>query len=135
MEEAAFWYGAAAELGHAEAQIALANCYLYAEGVEQNPQAAVKWFEIASEQGNSEAHRNLGECYANGTGVDVDAGLALKHMKLAAEAGDAKALVWMGFWYRDGIGTARNEAEYRALMAEAAKEGVEAAELELSNLD
>lgn len=53
------WYRKAAEQGHAEAQCALAECYLYGKGVPPYGPEALKWFKKAAAGGSDRAQRVL----------------------------------------------------------------------------
>ena len=49
----------AAENGHAEAQLYLANCYRYGYGVSRDLQKARYWYQQSANQGNQSARANL----------------------------------------------------------------------------
>ena len=78
---AAWWYGKAADKGHAEAQASLGVCYEDGEGVEVNRELATMWFRKAAEQNNAGGQFNLGQCYALGEGVEQDDALAVAWWK------------------------------------------------------
>ncbi|MFQ5984322.1 MAG: tetratricopeptide repeat protein [Alphaproteobacteria bacterium] len=82
-----------AEQGDAEAQIALANMYLFGVGVRQDYREAAKWYRRAAEQGEVIAQINLGELYATGRGVAKDDVLAYMWFSLAAADGHPYAEV------------------------------------------
>jgi uncharacterized protein len=77
-----------AELGHAEAQLALGMIlengqgvgpsslgFMYrneGQGVPQDYKEAVKWYRLSAEQGDTRAQYNLSEMYYKGQGVPQD---------------------------------------------------------------
>lgn len=61
LEAAARCYRRAADLGDAEAQYALATCYLEGHGVRKNRSLAKYWFAHAEKQGYSPAGEAIGE--------------------------------------------------------------------------
>lgn len=70
--EAAKYYILAAEEGHSEAQLALADCYFFGRGAYKNYSWALKWYQKAAEQGVVKAQQSLGYMYAGGLGVSQD---------------------------------------------------------------
>lgn len=60
-EEGARCYRRAAELGDAEAQYELGECYLQGNGVRKNRNLAKHWFELAEEQGFGPAREAISE--------------------------------------------------------------------------
>ena len=54
-DDAAFWYQAAAERGHREAQYRLAECTRVGRGVLLDTEEAAKWFLLAAEGGHVDA--------------------------------------------------------------------------------
>jgi localization factor PodJL len=59
LEEAARWFGAAAELGLADSQFNLAVLYERGSGVPQSAADAYKWYALAAAQGDKEAENRL----------------------------------------------------------------------------
>lgn len=60
-QEAAKWYGLAAEGGMKEAQVNLAICYLSGQGVPRNPEKGVEWLKKAARQRFQKAQDILAE--------------------------------------------------------------------------
>lgn len=81
----------AAELGHAEAQYRLGDCYECARGVNKDLREAFKWYRKAAKQGHAEAQYRLGKCYEYGEGVEKDSAKAAMWYRKAAEQGDESA--------------------------------------------
>ncbi|MEO8683504.1 MAG: tetratricopeptide repeat protein [Devosia sp.] len=86
----------------AREQFRLGYKYDVGEGVEADPEAAVKWYLLAAEQGNAEAQRNLGGLYGSGRGVAQNDAEAKRWFRAAAEQGDAQAQYVLGFYYTTG---------------------------------
>ncbi len=68
-EEAAMFYWAAAEKGHAQAQYELGHMYQFGLGVEKNFFVSARWYRRAAKQGHGEAIRRLAHLYRTGKGV------------------------------------------------------------------
>ena len=77
-EEAAMFYRAAAEKGHAQAQYELALMYQYGLGLEQNFFLSARWYRRASKQGHGESIRRLVHLYRTGKGVRKSGFAALR---------------------------------------------------------
>ena len=81
-----------AQSGDAEAQLALADGYLFGRERPVNPVLAAYWYRKAAEQGNAAAEYNLGCCCEHGWGVEKSLHRALRHFAKAGEQGVAPAL-------------------------------------------
>lgn len=86
-EQAAKWYQAAAEQGHAAAQNNLAWLYQHGHGVPQNQTTAFRWYQASAEQGIIDAFYNLGLLYEQGEGVEMDLEKSLFWQTKAADYG------------------------------------------------
>jgi TPR repeat protein len=75
--------------GHALAQDALGQAYLYGHGVEQSSSMAIDWYSKAAVQGVFNAQLSLAEIYRNGNGTPVDLDKAIEWYAWAAQQGDA----------------------------------------------
>ena len=95
----------AAELGLADAQCELAECYFSGEGVDESHTEAIKWYTKAAEQGHAKAQYELAECYFWGYGVKTNYVKAVKWYINAAKQGYASAQYSLGecYYYGDGI--------------------------------
>jgi TPR repeat protein len=71
-DAAALCFLKSAELGVAEAQLALGQACALGEGVEQSFEQSHVWFQRAAQQGVAAAQFALAELYANGQGVPPD---------------------------------------------------------------
>ncbi len=112
VEQAYFWYQAAARGGHPNAQHNLAVAYAQGEGVKPDPDKAVYWWKRAASQGNADAQYNLGIVYAVGKlGVSQDLKTAKKWWQKAAQSGDGMAQYNLGILYANGKGTEKSYCE------------------------
>lgn len=76
-----------AEAGDAEAQVALADLYLYGQGVPADPARAADWYRRAAVQGDAVAQLNLGDLYSRGIGLPRDLAKAYVWLARAAKQG------------------------------------------------
>jgi|ERR1019366_6778976 TPR repeat protein len=84
---AAKWWRLAAEQGHRDAQVDLADLYRMGRGVRQDYVEAVKWYTKAAEQGIPCAQLSLGRMYRESQGVPKNYVQAHMWMNLAAAGG------------------------------------------------
>lgn len=84
---------ALAESGDVEAQVQLADAYLYATPPvgETDYAEAIKWYTDAANQNNAWAENQLGFMYFRGLGVDKNVDEAVHWVKLGADHGNAMA--------------------------------------------
>ncbi len=97
----------AAELGNAEAQYAVAECYfegLEEAGVKENASLAAEWYAKAAAQGHAKAIEGLANCYEHGRGVEEDQPKAFELHKQALAAGNDDALGSLAYCYFYGWG-------------------------------
>ena len=80
-----------AQLGKADAQNEIGECYYYGRGVEKNNNIAFNWFSKAAEQGCAMAQFNLGLCYEYGKGVPLNYEGAEKRYSLALQSGNEES--------------------------------------------
>ncbi|HWC95563.1 MAG TPA: tetratricopeptide repeat protein [Candidatus Sulfopaludibacter sp.] len=90
-EVAAYWYRAAADKGHPEAQFNLARLYASGHGVKKDEEQAARWTSASAAQGYGAAQVSLGERYATGSGVPKDPKRAYFWMTLAFLRGEKNA--------------------------------------------
>ena len=86
-QQAAYWFGKAAEQDHAPAQHNLGTLYHTGEGVPQDDRWAAYWFGKAAELGLAPAQHKLGYLYYIGKGVPEDPVQAYGWIDLAATGG------------------------------------------------
>lgn len=104
--EAARWFRAAAERGHAPAQFHLGLLHALGQGVPYDQTQAARWYRAAAEQGFAPAQFNLGLAYASGLGVPMDYAEATRWYRAAADQGYAqdrptpRQEVFSAFYYR-----------------------------------
>lgn len=98
-KQAKIWYRKAADVGHAQAQFALARSFEPSESA----QAAV-WLGKAAAQGHADAQYALGELLFQGVGVERDPVGALSWYAKAAEQGNASAQFALGKLLQGDVG-------------------------------
>lgn len=91
-EEAALYYGKAAEMNHPLAQNSYGDLFYYGQGVKQSYTEAIKWYKLAAEQGNVRSQFNLGNKYYYGENVEQSYEEAVKWYTLAAEQGSVSTI-------------------------------------------
>ncbi|MFT5447046.1 MAG: TPR repeat protein [Gammaproteobacteria bacterium] len=103
-EEAAKWYGLAADQGVPAAQFTLG--LLYARGIGRPLDAgeSAKWFGRAARQGDADAQFALALAYSQGIGVAQDSARAVWWFRQAAIQNMAVAQATLGLMYELGRG-------------------------------
>jgi TPR repeat protein len=102
-EEAVEWYRKAAEQNNAEGKFGLGVMYSNGEGVETDPELALKLISESAEQEYPPAMNRLGVAYERGEfSLDKDENQALLLIKQAAELGDKLAMQRLIKAYRAG---------------------------------
>ncbi len=148
-KQAVKWFSIAVRQGHlkafyelqafvteedAEAQCDIGDCYYYGhiEGVDKDPEEAVKWYTRSAEQGDAAAQYGLGECYANGDGVAKDFEEAAKLYIKAAEQGHAAAQFKLGECYLKGHGVPMDTIKAVSWLSKAAEQEYPSAQYRLA---
>ncbi len=90
-QQAAYWYGKAAEQGVAYAHGRLGEFYLLGMGGMKDEATAVLHLRFAAVQGEAEAQYLLGGCYHAGKGVNRDKQQAIQWYDMAAAQGHVRA--------------------------------------------
>ena len=90
---AARCFRAAAELGHARAQMMLGLLYGKGQGVAANDTEAMKWFQKSAEQGLEAAQLMLANIYYRGGLAPKNINEAIKWAERAAKQGNAEAKI------------------------------------------
>lgn len=99
----------AAEAGHAEALVYVAQSSLEGSGIfVEDLEYARKRFELAAEQGHPAALAQLGAIYAQGLGCDVDHDKAATYTLQAAELGFPQGQFNLFVLYHDGVGVPKD---------------------------
>jgi len=125
---------AAALAGDPEAQFQLGYKYAIGDGVEKDPQLAVRWYMAAAEKGHIIAAHNLGACYSAGEGVPENAEESFKWFKKAADRGYSYSALAVGFLYLNGKGVKTDQQEAIKWLTKAAEMGSPEAQLALSGI-
>ncbi|NIR22058.1 MAG: sel1 repeat family protein [Gammaproteobacteria bacterium] len=123
LEKAAYWYRAAAQQGHSDAQTNLAAMYAEGRGVAFDALEAARLYRRAAEAGNARAQYSLALMYHLGQGVEKDFAGAIRWYERAARQGDANAMNNMAFMYGIGEGVEQSNVEAYAWFALAASRG------------
>lgn len=130
-EQAAQWYGLAAQQGQPAAQYLLAQMYQMGRiGKEPNYEQAKTWYQAAQSQ-YPQASVALG--FVEET-VDNNYASAQQHYAQAASGGDATAQYNLGLIYENGKGTPVDNAKAKALFEQAAQQGYARAMTQLAGL-
>ncbi len=101
------WRMRAAEQGHVQAMLALAEGYRYGwtrSGVSENRTLAFHWYKKAAEKDSTEAMNWVAYHYSAGDGVRESKSEAFKWRMLAAKKGDTEAQWRLGECYEKGVG-------------------------------
>lgn len=98
-------FTSAAQMGHIDAQNAVAVQYLTGEGVREDNERAIKWLEAAYKQNpkHPRTNNNLGFCYRHGYGVEKDLQKAYDFYKVAADGGFVSAQYTVGYFHMEGL--------------------------------
>lgn len=104
-------YMKAAELGNAEAQCKIGDCYHFGHGVDKDHNKALIWYKKSADQGYAEAIYDLGYCYGYGWGVQNDYKMAERYYLSAAYKGYGQAYFELGSLYQYRLDN-KNEAIY-----------------------
>ena len=85
--QGAAWLLKVADLGHARAEVALAECHMTGEGVQQSFALGADWMRKAADKGDAVAQFIVGRWLALGPGVKKDLPLGKKYLELGAAQG------------------------------------------------
>lgn len=97
-------YRSAAEAGHVDAMLALADMFARGTGVRANFAVARIWYEQAAKVGNVAAMVLLANDYAGSNGAIPDYQRARVWYEQAAATGNSSAMVALAGFYRNGLG-------------------------------
>jgi TPR repeat protein len=124
----------AAELNHAEAQIALGDILSEGKEIVKDEAGAVRWFLRAAESGNAIAQNRLGFHYKKGLGVPQSDVEAVKWYKKAADNGSRNAFANLGVCYLYGEGVDTSYDQAALYFKRGAESGVALAQQQLGDL-
>lgn len=122
-KERFYLYMKAAELGNAEAQCRIGDCYRVGHGVDKDYNKALIWYKKSADQGYAEAQCKIGDCYFSGSGVDKDYNKAFIWYKKSADKGYAKAMFMVGYAYSYGQGVQEDDKMAERYLLSAAYKG------------
>jgi hypothetical protein len=122
-EQAARWMQAAAQLGHAGAQVVLGQWLLDGHGQARDAARALHWFDQAARQGHAMGMNMAGRCHEQGWGTDVATDKAAHWYRQAVELGLPQAQYNLANLLARGDGVAQDHAQALALYQQAAAQG------------
>ncbi|GKQ53404.1 tetratricopeptide repeat protein [Bradyrhizobium sp. Ce-3] len=123
IDEAAKWYGRAAQAGVVPAMFRLGTFYEKGLSVKRDFDVARRYYVQAAERGNAKAMHNLAVLDADGGGKGADYKSAAQWFRKAADRGVADSQVNLGILYARGIGVEQNLAESFKWFSLAAAQG------------
>lgn len=122
-EEAAFWFRAAAEAGHAAAANNLGTLYEHGNGLPRDLALAERWYRLAAETGLPAAQFNLGFLLQNHRADGEATREALTWYEKAAAGGEITAKSNLAVMLARGEGAEANFERAVSLWKEAARAG------------
>lgn len=127
-------YKISADAGYPDALARLGACYMYAGGVEQNFELALKCLKRAAEKNVASALNDLAVCYANSIGISAEEATAesVKLFMRAAQLGDAKAQNNLANYYYFGTAIAQDYERAFYWYSKSANQGNAAAQSTLA---
>ena len=108
LQQAAYWYEKAAELGYMYAQTSLGILYMLGLGVPKNYKKAAQLYQKAAEQGDSAALYNLAGCFRLGRGVEQNDEKAAFYNQKAANMEMPEAQTALAQMYYNGLGVEKD---------------------------
>ena len=108
LQQAAFWYEKAADLGYMYAQSSLGILYIMGLGVPKNYKKAVELYKKAADQGDAAALYNLAGCYRLGRGVEQNDEQAAAYNQKAANMDMPEAQSALAQMYYNGWGVEKD---------------------------
>ena len=121
--QAVYWYRAAANRGHAQAQCNLGLFYEHGLGVPVDKAIAAAWYRKAADQGHAQSQCNLAFFYERGVGVEKDLTQAILLYRKSADQGYTRAQHNLGLCYAAGRGVPMDKAQAAAWYRKAADRG------------
>lgn len=97
--------------GHSQAQCKLGICYESGDGVEVDPEEAVRWFQLSASKGYMDAQYRLAQAYDNGYGLAKNEVKANRWFCLAANRGHVNAQRTIALRYYTGSGLLEDAEE------------------------
>ncbi len=122
-DEAAKWYGRAAQGDIVPAMFRLGTLYEKGLGEKKDLDVAARYYQQAAERGNAKAMHNLAVLNADGGGKGPNYKAASDWFRKAAERGVADSQFNLGILYARGIGVEQNLAESYKWFTLAAAQG------------
>ncbi|WP_407168392.1 hypothetical protein [Bradyrhizobium sp. ORS 111] len=123
LDEAAKWYGRAAQAGLIPAIFRLGTFYEKGLSVKRDVDIARRYYVQAADRGNAKAMHNLAVLDADGGGKGADYKSAAQWFRKAADRGVPDSQFNLGILYARGIGVEQNLAESFKWFSLAAAQG------------
>jgi localization factor PodJL len=123
LDEAAKWFGRAAQAGIIPAAFRLGTFYEKGLGVKKDVDLARRYYTQAADRGNAKAMHNLAVLDADGGGKGANYNSAAQWFRKAADRGVADSQFNLGILYARGIGVEQNLAESFKWFSLAAAQG------------
>ena len=122
---AASWFSKAAEKGDSAGMYTLAECYLFAKGVQKDPKRALELLTAASALNNPRAMNLLGDLYRKGVPGLIKPNFeeSVRLFSQAKELGFLDAQGNLGVLYIYGQGVPKDEMKAVALFRDGAEKG------------
>ena len=111
-----------AEEGDSQAQVTVGIMYDYGQGVDKDPEEAMKWYIKAAEQGIPVVQHDVGVKYFQGMGVKQDYEKAAYWWEQSANAGLADSQFNLGLMYYRGLGLNKDYQKAADLFRKAAEQ-------------
>lgn len=110
----------AVDLGSKEANMELQDYYVK-NGMEENPEKAIRYIQTRAEAGDPVAQFNYGKCFLDGSGVKKDLQIAFSWFEKSAKQNNADGLYMLGLCYYQGWGTSADPTKALPLFKKAVK--------------
>lgn len=104
------------------------------QGLEKNPELAVKYLSIAAEKGYLKSQIDLGLIYLDANSPVADIDKALEWITLTAKKGDAFSQYVIGHYYNTGDYLPKDDVKAYHWLLESASNGCESAMIELGKI-
>lgn len=118
--------------GDVEAQLTLANAYLYGEAGVVDGKESMRWCRMALQAGHPQAKVFYGGYHFSGLGVPKDHKIAFRWWNEAAQDGNANGQAMAAWALSQGVGVDRNDKLAAELWLKAATQGVASAQISIA---
>lgn len=102
------YFQKAANLGHVEAMVKVAQAYVQGNFLARQPKKAFDWYLLAAQKGHVEAMYYTGYYFSIGQGVGQDLHQSVVWYTRAADNGNPAAMYCVGYAYEHGFGVEKS---------------------------